>query len=560
MADSVNMKFKFLADASGIKKGASEANAAINGLTSNASSGLASLGAAFGIPSGAITTMQGLINKASGSLTSLASTAATSATGINASFAAVSGAIGAASAAVGVLAAGIASLNSVAAHYEQTMEGEAIGIARKANVKTFSDAINDFYSSSSSAKTISNVKQFFGKVIPTTKSFLLSGVGTNDLANSMRYANEQAQKSEGIATKLDEVEQEIAAKRVEQLDITNKMTEAQAKIRDTSGGTAERQQAIAEYEKLADQRATMILPLLQQRRDLIVSLNKLTKSSWEDKQKELSADADIKMAEGERVQAMTSLVRYSNSVNNAIEKAANSTKKAKEWTAQWADLLGAALDRNAASDAQGYGIIPVVGASISGGNAETSSQLSIKPTIDDKAVAEVQRKYEATMKGLEDINNEFVADISDSIILLSSAFGELLGDLAMGNENPMGNFVKTLLSGVADMAVKFGELCISTGIGIIGVKAALTSLNPYAAIAAGVALVALGSMVKIGASSIASGTAYTSSSTGSVSSSNTSGIYSGSNINITVSGTLTADTDNLVVALQGASNQKKLRT
>ena len=46
------------------------------------------------------------------------------------------------------------------------------------------------------------------------------------------------------------------------------------------------------------------------------------------------------------------------------------------------------------------------------------------------------------------------------------------------------------------MLINVGKLAIQTGIAVAGIKAALKSLNPAVAIAAGVALVALGSLVK----------------------------------------------------------------
>jgi hypothetical protein len=44
--------------------------------------------------------------------------------------------------------------------------------------------------------------------------------------------------------------------------------------------------------------------------------------------------------------------------------------------------------------------------------------------------------------------------------------------------------------------ISVGKLAIATGIAMLGIKAALESMNPYAAIAAGIALVALGTAVK----------------------------------------------------------------
>ena len=55
------------------------------------------------------------------------------------------------------------------------------------------------------------------------------------------------------------------------------------------------------------------------------------------------------------------------------------------------------------------------------------------------------------------------------------------------------------------MAMQMGKLAISIGVGVEGIKQSLKSLNPGVAIAAGIALVALGSFAKAKAGEIGSG-------------------------------------------------------
>lgn len=56
--------------------------------------------------------------------------------------------------------------------------------------------------------------------------------------------------------------------------------------------------------------------------------------------------------------------------------------------------------------------------------------------------------------------------------------------------------IGAFLAPLADVLIDMGKLAIATGAAVLGIKKALESLNPYVAIAAGVALVALGSFVK----------------------------------------------------------------
>jgi len=90
------------------------------------------------------------------------------------------------------------------------------------------------------------------------------------------------------------------------------------------------------------------------------------------------------------------------------------------------------------------------------------------------------------------------SSISDTFSGLGSAIG---GALATG-----GNVLKaagnSLLAGLGGILTSLGAMAIEIGVGMLGIKAALKTLNPFAAIAAGVALVALGSIFSSKATSL----------------------------------------------------------
>ena len=118
--------------------------------------------------------------------------------------------------------------------------------------------------------------------------------------------------------------------------------------------------------------------------------------------------------------------------------------------------------------------------------------------------AEIQ-KFISNLESEMERAQEFVEDLRDSVIGGFSSAVQELANQFMGLEdiNP-GRVVQALLTPLADMAVKEGEILIAQGVGVEACKKALESLNGYAAIAAGVALVGIGAAAKAGLSALAS--------------------------------------------------------
>lgn len=83
-------------------------------------------------------------------------------------------------------------------------------------------------------------------------------------------------------------------------------------------------------------------------------------------------------------------------------------------------------------------------------------------------------------------------------------FGQLLGQAAQGG-NFLQGFFTLFVDTLATVAIQVGKTAIGIGLAVDGIKAALKSLSGPVAIAAGVALVALGTLAKSALSSIADG-------------------------------------------------------
>jgi hypothetical protein len=129
-------------------------------------------------------------------------------------------------------------------------------------------------------------------------------------------------------------------------------------------------------------------------------------------------------------------------------------------------------------------------------------------------IAELERLTEIAEDRAKRFKEAVVSGFSDGV-------QELTDQLFGLSEVNAGAILAALLTPLADMAIKEGELVMMQGIAIEAIKSALDSLNGPAAIAAGAALIAVGAAVKSGLSSLANTGGRTAGSTA------TSGAYAG---------------------------------
>lgn len=96
---------------------------------------------------------------------------------------------------------------------------------------------------------------------------------------------------------------------------------------------------------------------------------------------------------------------------------------------------------------------------------------------------------------LERFNEEVGAIISYNISSTFAGIGNAIGDALATGKNLADQLGSVLLGGVGSLLIQLGELAIGVGVGLLAIKKAFESLNPVIAIAAGVALIALGAFV-----------------------------------------------------------------
>lgn len=130
--------------------------------------------------------------------------------------------------------------------------------------------------------------------------------------------------------------------------------------------------------------------------------------------------------------------------------------------------------------------------------------------IDTTQLADMTGKIEANLLKVENAERSLQAttidigrEIEGVFQNMATGIGESLGNMISGIEgyDNAGNMVIGVL---ADLAVQVGQIAVGVGVATLGIKKALESLNPAVAIAAGVALIALGTAAK-GALSKAAG-------------------------------------------------------
>ena len=153
----------------------------------------------------------------------------------------------------------------------------------------------------------------------------------------------------------------------------------------------------------------------------------------------------------------------------------------------------------------------------------TPFQGSNLPSLDAMGLAEIELPdeealYEEPIAGAERFvqahmrakaaAQEFSAGAAQAIESAAESvaigFAEMTASAITGGDGFAG-FGRFLLGTMADLAIQVGKIAIGTGIAVEGIKKALQTLNPVLAVAAGIALVAVGSVAKMALNNAANG-------------------------------------------------------
>ena len=451
-------------------------------------------------------------------------------------------------------------LTAEAENFKNTVAGANIEMQTAAYVSTYTQALHDFNSATGqsvaefeanwkkgSARIWANFKQDFVNAMNGNMGIgqgLLGPVWGSVFGNREQRgaAEAKASQAETIARQMFDITRQIAAKSVEWAETEAQIAEYRRIAKDDSAGLAAQQNAIAQAENLITQRYGEEYNLRKQMSDLQTQMVGLTGSSVADEDKMYSLQKQTADVLRQKETLLKSLDRDQKSINSAVAKEAEERRKAAAILEQERQVMAQRAEQLA-------GLTIGAGPELSTPGV-TGPEMSIllHPKVDEKEVI--------------DVSKELASLVEQGVTSVSTSIGTLIGDLATGGD-AWSNFASSAVSAFGDMAISVGKMAVSTGVATLGIKAALESLNGYAAIAAGAALIALGTAVKVGMSNIASGNYSASSSVASSSYGRTSsgvGGYATSAINIKVTGTLIGDGSQLKGVIDSENSRRNTVT
>jgi len=560
---SPNLKVNVSADTSKFQKGMRDSKDALRDFSNTGKDALGKFGDAVGVNFDKVSQM-------SNSVRGLGVSMSQSGNAGVAAFGKIVEAAGGAATAIATigLSAAVASfklLREEAENFKTTVEGANLEHQATAYVDTYRQAMHDFNSEmgKSVAQFENDWKMAFTRVWSNAKAgavqfmqlFSKNGGGIKGFVNALYDASDntkaaaaQADKSATKAMLLqNKLNNLIQLQKSDQLKVMQYDTEIAAlkeKAKDSEVSASEKRAALLKAEELINKKYELQHGIQEKIAMVMHEMTELTNSTQE--QIDAAYQASIKSYQLERDMhnEMAGLSKLQKSVTAEAQKEAEARATAAAAAKAIAD------DRAALSGMGLQQIDTKQAAGMMDGGLVTSDQAQGVTSLKVEDIQEVNRE-------IIDLSGSISTTLADAITATSEIIGSLCADLATG-QDAWGNFKNAALSAFGDMAINVGKLALATGIAILGIRQGLMSLNPYAAIAAGAALIALGVAVKVGMANIAngsgsSGTASVASATGSSNASTNA--YETQEIEVKVTGTLQASGSQLLAVINNENNR-----
>lgn len=506
----------------------------------------------------------------------------------------------------GLLAA-FKSINAEAERFRGTMQGAAVAAQDEAWKNTYKQYVSDQVGIGEKAvDSINGWSKFWTKLGAAWTLALKNGFAGEQYYGEMaeeasrigKGADDAAKKAAAYAKVIFDTIEGIKDKQIEWKNSLSEVAALMLTASDKSKTVQERQEAVAKAIALQKQVSGDQIAMQKTLADNIKAQNDLASSSVEDMDRQRSAYAaveDLSRDLNQRLREMTSLQneiansaavteqKWRDGVNKAIDigmtelaKFNAEMEKAMEMRDKMTmDNIAAPLKSMSASLTgradNGKGLMGGINLDDSALKGlrqltqfDTSAVDGLLSKIDPSKLSESFRGYynflDEMIKATDDankaLNDAIVGGISDSFQYLANCVAGL-------DELSGAGMMNALLSPLAEAAIKMGEIMVSAGLASEAFKSMLT--NPYTAIAAGAALIAVGAAAKAGlqaAINSATGTSYVASTVASSGYSNNSSNDRSWEREMTlhVTGTLQADGSKLVAVLNNEANRKRYTT
>lgn len=457
-----NLKARFGVDTSDFKNGLKDGQKAVNDFKDSAESSVERLADLFGINMGAV---KDALQTTQRSLNFLGQSFMGAAKGGNVL------AIAMKALRVALISTGIGAivvaLGSLAAYFTKSGEGADKLAVALAQIKSVINNVID-RAAILGKGLLQIVTGKFKEGWETMKS-AVKGFG-DEIKEDWKAAGELAKREDELYNKETKLIVSLEERRA-------KMEELRLKAKDLDLTETERQKALQDAMAIAQGMMNDEIALETERLNIMKEKLAVQAKDPTDEQLREIAEQEAKIAQlrATGTAEIRGMSREYNALTKSIDEAAEKAKKlAEEQEKAWQTMVNQA-----------------------------------KPQVTDlidveKMASQLSRITQPLNDAMTQFNSDLVAAINGTFESLTVGIGEFLGALMTG-EAGVDDFGKMVAGIFADMAIQVGKIAIATGVATLGIKKALESLNPWVAIAAGVALVAIGTAVRGALSRAATG-------------------------------------------------------
>lgn len=553
-----NLKMIFSSDTTGLEKGAKTAKQSIKDFDSTVGGATDSLARMFGVDTAAI-------DKMTSSLRGMGETMKKSSNEGTASLGKMLSSINAVQA--GIAGLGIAAataafklLNEEAEYFKSTVAGANIEMMTAAYVNTYRDVLHDM--NIATGEAVANAGAKLEKTVKTTWALvkqgfseMLTGASPNFASSLITQlpkgivAGEIAAQAEQIAKEQYEIQRKLSNETARQAKLDAEIAEQKRIAKDAEVSTAEQAAAVSRAMELIHEKydgPEGLVALNQRLADLAFDMKNLTNDTASAVDAYNTQQAKSDSIVRQKADELRNLQRMQSSINNLATQEAEARKKAADAVAAQVKAHEELMAKVAGVTSTDLSTSGNIAALLPKGITAPDGALEVKvrPVLDET--------------GVIDLTNQLVG-LGEA---LSAALGGLIGDLMTGGD-AWGNFKNAALSAFADMAIAMGKIIMEEGIAVEAAKLAMTSLQGVGAIAAGAALIAIGSAVKSGLANIASGSYAAAASpvaSGSIPSRSPSDAWNTNALTVRVEGKLVADGDQLTAVINNTNNRNSHTT